>query len=308
MVEKKLSIILTVLQEGSISKAAKSLYLSQPALSQSIILMEKELSCKLFNRDTSPITLTYEGEIYLQTLLEIQELESNVMKQLAETRNANRGRISLAISPVRAQQLLPWLLPAISQRLPELDLRLVHGTDRAQLISLMLDGKADFCVTSGPVPSKLQFLPLSKATTLLLLPNNHPVTQTYGTGKNWFSKPALNLKEFTDETFIVNYPFQGARAIVDDLFKKNGMHINRYLEIYDYYTILRLVEEDIGIAVVLDINVMPHLQKLNATPFRLTTSTHSQITLCYRKTMYISHLMEQFIELCRDIMKCPPPV
>ena len=54
--------LIAVFEEGSISGAAKRLYISQPALSQTIQMVEKELGARIFDRTTTPISLTYAGE------------------------------------------------------------------------------------------------------------------------------------------------------------------------------------------------------------------------------------------------------
>ena len=59
---KHAQYMLTVLKEGSITAAAKKLYISQPSLSQMIKLVDNTLGTPIFNRTTEPITLTYAGE------------------------------------------------------------------------------------------------------------------------------------------------------------------------------------------------------------------------------------------------------
>lgn len=63
---KHAQYMLTVLQEGSITSAAKKLYVSQPSLSQMIKLVETNLGTPIFNRSTEPLTLTYAGEKYME--------------------------------------------------------------------------------------------------------------------------------------------------------------------------------------------------------------------------------------------------
>ena len=62
---KHAQYMLTVYQEGSITNAAKKLYVSQPSLSQMIKLVESNLGAPIFNRSTDPLTLTYAGEKYI---------------------------------------------------------------------------------------------------------------------------------------------------------------------------------------------------------------------------------------------------
>ena len=63
---KQAQYILTIANEGSITAAAKKLYISQPSLSQMVRQVEKELGVALFDRTSLPLRLTYAGEKYLE--------------------------------------------------------------------------------------------------------------------------------------------------------------------------------------------------------------------------------------------------
>ena len=77
---KKLKYIVTIAELRSISKAANELFISQPSLSSILSNLEKELGVTLFNRSTSPLSLTYAGEKYVETANKILSLENNLKK------------------------------------------------------------------------------------------------------------------------------------------------------------------------------------------------------------------------------------
>ena len=304
---KRLRCILAILREGTFSAAAKRLYISQPALSQYIFNMEEEYGCKIFHRDTHPITLTYEGELFVQYLRQAQQLEADLLLQLEDAQMARKGRLSLGISPMRAQQLLPQLLPTIFDQMPELDLRLIHGSNRAHLTQLALDGEADFCITSGPIHPKLDFIHLATSTLLLMIPLSHPVAQQYGGERDWRKKPPVDLKKFEKERFIIGYPFQGGRSGVDAAFSNSHFFPEQYLETFDSDTTISLVEAGVGVTLIADTNVLYKLHRIQASCFRLTFVRHENIRLCYRHGRYISPLMERFIDLCKTVPNWPIP-
>ena len=84
-----------ILETGSITEAARQLYISQSALSQYVISLEKHLGTKLFDRSTTPISLTYEGRLFLKMLQEIIEAEANLKHSLEDIRNACSGEIRI---------------------------------------------------------------------------------------------------------------------------------------------------------------------------------------------------------------------
>ena len=85
--------MLTVLQEGSITNAAKKLYVSQPSLSQMIKLVENNLGAPIFNRNTDPITLTFAGEKYIEAAKQILTINQNLAREIQEINEEEHGTI-----------------------------------------------------------------------------------------------------------------------------------------------------------------------------------------------------------------------
>lgn len=88
---KHAQYMLTVMQEGSITAAAKKLYISQPSLSQMIKLVETNLGTPIFNRSTDPITLTYAGEKYIEAAKQILTINNNLQKEIDEINHEDHG-------------------------------------------------------------------------------------------------------------------------------------------------------------------------------------------------------------------------
>ena len=81
---KHAQYMLTVLQEGNITNAARKLYISQPSLSQMIKLVENNLGAPIFNRNTDPITLTYAGQRYIDAARQVLTINENLKKEIEE--------------------------------------------------------------------------------------------------------------------------------------------------------------------------------------------------------------------------------
>lgn len=84
-----------VFQYGSFSRAAKALFISQPSLSATVARLEGELGFKIFYRDTTPLTLTPEGHIYIETLEEIIESENMMKMRLQSLAGSDGGTLSI---------------------------------------------------------------------------------------------------------------------------------------------------------------------------------------------------------------------
>ena len=115
---KHIQYVLTVLREVSITSASKKLYVSQPALSQTIKQIEQDLGATIFDRSTDPISLTYAGHKYVDAAEQMLDIERNLRAQLAEMTTEIHGRIRVGISVQRGLQLLPLVIPEFTRRYP----------------------------------------------------------------------------------------------------------------------------------------------------------------------------------------------
>lgn len=105
----------------SFSNAAKTLYISQPSLSAAIANKEKELGFRIFDRTTKPISLTKEGEIYVEMLEEIMQCESNMSRRLNQLKKPSRKVISIGSTLYTSYYLLPTVCGAFYRRYPDIE-------------------------------------------------------------------------------------------------------------------------------------------------------------------------------------------
>ena len=99
---KQALYVKTIAETGSLTAAAKQLYISQPSLSQMLRTVEAESGIALFDRSMQPLRLTYAGEKYLEAAESMLLTEERLQKQFREIRNEQAGRLRIGISVSRA--------------------------------------------------------------------------------------------------------------------------------------------------------------------------------------------------------------
>lgn len=152
MYTKNPEYFLTVAREGSISRAAEKLYLSQPYLSQCIGRLEQELQMKLFDRSHTPLVLTDAGRLYLSYLEGVGNLTGKFESQIEELRTGSRQILNVGMTPWRGSVLLPDILPAYAAAHP--DVRIVlHEYHSNTLAGLVREDKIDFALMN--IPNKI---------------------------------------------------------------------------------------------------------------------------------------------------------
>lgn len=284
---------------GNITAACKTLFISQPALSQRLSSIEANIGCPVFNRDVTPLKMTFEGELYYDKLKKFVLMDKDFKNQLYELKQNNTGRITLAMSPMRTQLFLVPLMLQMKQRLPNVDFKLVHGSNREELYQLVLDGSAYFMINSVFYPS-LQQIKLCTGEELLALPPSHPYAKKFA-GKSWREAPAVSLHAFSNDTFILHYASQGGRKLSELVFQSENFFPSKYFKVFDYYTILQLIQAEMGCSVLTSTNIAALSSSFNITYLRPLHRVICPLYISFRKGMYLTSAMNEFVSLCKSV-------
>lgn len=116
-----------VYKEKSFTLAAKSLYISQPALSATISKLEKELGIRIFDRTKVPLTLTSQGRIYIQALEEIMESENNMRQRIHELSDMSYGSLTIGGSSFASYFLMSEICGDFHKKYPQIKIILDIG-------------------------------------------------------------------------------------------------------------------------------------------------------------------------------------
>ncbi len=138
-----------VAEAGSISAAAKALYLSQPAASQAVKRLEDQLRTPLFVRGKRGVTLTREGRLLYEQVRGAICLLENAEEKLRQTRLLETGQLVIGASDTMTRTFLLPYLEAFRREKPGVRLQLRNGTSR-QVLSLLSQGTVDIAFASMP--------------------------------------------------------------------------------------------------------------------------------------------------------------
>ncbi|MFQ7348992.1 MAG: LysR family transcriptional regulator [Anaerococcus vaginalis] len=146
MSEMDLEYIRAILKYGSITAASKKIYISQSALSQHIIRIEKKLGVEIFNRDFKPIKLTEAGIIYKKSLEDIEKLKENTLLKIEEINKLKIGELSIGSTDYQTYFFLSKVLKDFNEDYPGIKINLVEAKTN-QLNTFALNGICDFSIT-----------------------------------------------------------------------------------------------------------------------------------------------------------------
>lgn len=115
-----------ILKYSNYSKAAKSLYISQPYLTQVIKRVEGELNCELITRNKLPYRLTEQGKIYYQYLTSLENKYAKLLKDISDVSDMDRTVIKIGVLPSLGTYLLPLFIPEFLDKHPNCRIELTE--------------------------------------------------------------------------------------------------------------------------------------------------------------------------------------
>lgn len=173
MDSEQISHFISVSEHGNFTRAAKELFISQPALSRSIQRLEEELGQPLFERKPRSVELTDAGETFLERATQILALVKESKAEICD--DGQRGRIRVAAIPTIAPYFLPELLRRFSTLRPLATLAVYESTTD-ELIKKLQVGDLDIGILALPIDHReLEVEELFDEELFLVLPIHHPL-------------------------------------------------------------------------------------------------------------------------------------
>lgn len=215
MKNKDFEYVNAVYQEGSFSKAAQKLFISQPALSASVKKIETELyGVPLFNRGVNPITLTPAGEYYIREAKKIAELEDQIERYFAAVAGVKSGTLNLGSSSYFCTYVFPDLIERYSGQNPDCTINL-HETDITVMEEKLKSGALDLVIDVETLdPQVFESIALGKEYILLAVPAQFEINQKLKEYRLTYEQiksrsflaheiPAVDLALLADEPFLL---------------------------------------------------------------------------------------------------------
>lgn len=206
--------ILAIVEEGSFSKAADRLFISQPALSIIVKKTEDELGLPLFNRTSKPITLTEAGEIYVDYIKKIQGLDLELQQRLNALRDQEKGTLNIGTSNYFSSFVLPELALKFKKQYPQYTVSISEGNN-PYLAQTLQSSDIDLAICLGPLDTKLfDAQPWKTEQLVLAVPVSLPINdqlQDYRLSFDDIQKkrhlqkdvPAVDLAKFAECDFLI---------------------------------------------------------------------------------------------------------
>jgi len=245
----------------SVSKAAKMLSVSQPALSAHIKKIEEELGIIIFDRTKKPLTLTEEGRVYLEYALKRIALEKELERYLSDLNGLNTGSLVIGGAGAFNSVYIPKAVRIFSEKYPGVDIKIIDG-NVPEIERRTLDGEIDLFITPPRTEHRdISVIELFDDRILLCVPACWPVNEDLRD----FSIPAADIMNgrtenyreadfslFRGSTFVLLGQTQHLRYVAEELFEKYSFRPSRIICAEQTLTSFALTLEGVGASFMTD--------------------------------------------------------
>jgi LysR family nitrogen assimilation transcriptional regulator len=287
---KHLKAFASVAELGSVSKAALRLHTSQPALSRQIMELEKELGLALFNRVGRRLSLTGQGEEFVESCRRLLDFASSLNHHAQQLRQGNSGILKATASPQMIDSVFSSFLPRYAQRYPKVQVRLVEGI--GQDVLAKLERGEVHLGTLARDPASLG----SDHFGSRPLP---PITfsAVYQTPFKLGGPGSINVRDLEPYPLLLLHPQFVLRKTFDAACRIERLRPNVIFECSSPHTLLSLAEAGHGVAVVPS-NV--RLDRFRLTALRITYQgkpLQEPLSIFWDKRRYLQRYAQDFCDM-----------
>ena len=287
----------TIAQYGTITAAAKQLYISQPSLSQTLRQIEDEVGTPLFDRSTSPFHLTYAGERYLKAVEAMLDIETRLKEEIESIRRDDGGRLRLGISVTRAMQVLPDVIPIFTKAYPNVTIELTEAAS-ASLEGLLQKGQIDLALAALEAnEANIAYELIEKESIGILAGKDSQLAQLVPSGT------PINLEMVEKEAFVSLDTSHSSRIIQDRLFRRYNIRPKILLETSSLEVARRVALKSGACMVLPDVYADEFVFNSGGAFYPLKDyENHRHFYACYRNDENTKKYIRDFVSITTSVL------
>lgn len=272
----------------SFSKASKILYMTQPAVSQAIMQLEKELDIRLFTRTPKGVNLTKEGQLLYEYTSSAINLISVGEKKLEEVKNLMVGDLQIGVGDTISRYFLLPFLEKFHSKYPNIKLKIINRTT-LELCEMLKSGEIDIAI--GNLPIKDSSLEIRKCID---------IRDIFVCGEKYkekLSKP-ISLEELAELPLILLETNSNSRLYVEKYMLSKGIEMKPEIELGSHELLLEFAKINLGISCVIKEFSQEYLKNGLLYEVKLTEEIPERsIGICFLKNISLSPSSTKFVEI-----------
>lgn len=296
-----LTVISAIEKEGSMTRAAEKLYISQSALSHHVQELEKRIGARVFERKNKKLYLTPIGRRMTNSaavvLAELQKLG----EEIQSLKTYESGTISISTECYTTYNWFPRLIRKFNQAYPLVTVKIMEGATRAPF-SYVQNGTLDIALVNKPTKQQLnpnslfKYAPVFQDELVVITSKKNPLSK----------RRLIYPKDFREQSLIVYDVEDKCNDLIQKVLKPNNAEPAKVIKMPLTEVIVEMVRSDFGIAVMAKWLIEPLLSDdIKMLPFRDDFSKRSWylVTLPHQNNLqknFIAFAAKEF----KNIMEC----
>lgn len=284
-------VFCTVARCGSLSHAARELYISQPAVSQAMRRLEDNLSCSLFTRTSRGITLTSEGRMLFSYADKAVSLVAAAEDKLNRMRTLQSGGLMIGASDTLCQYFLLPYLEHFHKEYPEIQLQVINRTT-PETVSLLKIGKVDIALVNLPVEDESLCV-----RECLSVHDVFVAANRFGNLRN----KSVSLEELSHQPLVLLEQASNSRKYLDSFAAQQGITLHPEIELGAHSLLVEFARIGLGIACVTSEFAKDHLATGELFEIELDPPMpHRAIGLISLKGVPLPAAAQRFIQIVME--------
>ena len=276
-----------VSRSSSFSQAAQELYMTQSAVSQAMMKLERELDQQLFYRTSKGAVLTNEGKLLYEHIHSALGMIQVGEEKLSALKTLETGHLRIGVGDTISRYYLLPYLEAFHEEYPGIKLTILNGTT-TEIVRFIRSGQVDVGVCNLPIEDEhIHVIPTLK------------VQDTFVGGEAFYdlSQRTLSIEELMAQPLIFLENKSNARRYVENYFTQKGYPLSPDFELGSSDLVLDFARINLGIACVIREFSQHYLEKKDVFEIHLEETIPSRtIGVCYLKNVSLSPAVKTFVD------------
>lgn len=282
---------LAVAEHQGFTKAAAALYVSQPALSQQVKLLEESLGVQLFDRSGRNTRLTDAGEVYLQYVQSAFKMLDEGKRAIHDVENLSRGSLRIAVTPTFTSYLIGPLIAEFYSSYPQITLH-IQEISQEKIEALLLNDEIDIGIAfEAGVSNEIESIALLNENLAVVMSKQHPLAK----------RSTLTFSDLAQEVLILLNSSFATRKQIDHAFREVGLYPNIQLETSSISAILEIIQR-IPLATILPAAISNKNNNLVSIALA-TKQIERTAVLMQRKGGWKTSASRMFVKIAEELVQ-----
>lgn len=279
-------LVYTISKEGTLTKAAKTLHLTQSALSHQLKELERELDVEIFKRQGKRLHLSEQGARFLKSsekiLAEIKALEEDMLNY----KSGKTSKLSISMQCYTAYHWLPGIIKYYRKRWPDINIQILSEATSRPLEYLM-NGDLDIgIVRTQMVNTRIKYEPIFEDNLVAIVSKDHPLAK----------KDIIEISDFQGQEMILPLydPSYQDTPLIESLIQAQQVKPKTLHRIHYTDATIEMVNANLGVSVMADWIVEPYLTGKNIVvkPLHHSISRRTWFAATCKQTPAIQNFLE----------------